>query len=49
MAGQIVAAQDDVAGVVSSVLGGAAMAIAGLILERHCEVPPPTDGAHAIE
>ena len=49
MAGQIAAAQDDITGVVSSVLGGVAMAIAGLILERHCEVPPPTDGAHAIE
>src|SRR5690625_5605749 len=44
MAGQIAAAQDDITGVVSSVLGGVAMAIAGLILERHCEVPPPTDG-----
>src|SRR5699024_4394034 len=32
MAGQIAAAADDVTGVVSSVLGGLAMAVAGLIL-----------------
>lgn len=49
MSGQIAAAQDDLAGVITSVLGGLAMAIAGLILERHCEVPPSTDGAQAIE
>src|SRR5699024_6551955 len=49
MAGQIAAAADDVTGVVSSVLGGLAMAVAGVILERHCEVPPPTDGTQAIE
>lgn len=49
MSREIAAAQDDLAGVVTSVLGGLAMAITGLILERHCEVPPPTDGAQAIE
>ncbi|MFH0411578.1 DUF3180 domain-containing protein [Corynebacterium sp. L4756] len=49
MSGQIAAAADDLIGVVTSVLGGLAMAIAGIILERHCEVPPPTDGAQAIE
>src|SRR5699024_8979488 len=49
MAGQIVAAQDDVAGVVSSVLGRAAVAIHGIILAGRCEVAHPTDGTHGIE
>lgn len=49
MSGQIAAAQEDLTGVVTSVLGGLAMAVSGVILERHCEVPPPTDGAQAIE
>lgn len=49
MSGQTAAAQEDLTGVVTSVLGGLAMAVSGVILERHCEVPPPTDGAQAIE
>jgi hypothetical protein len=49
MSGQIAAAQEDLTGVVTSVIGGLAMAVSGVILERHCEVPPPTDGAQAIE
>ena len=47
-AGELVAAAGDLAGVVASTLGGAAMCVAGVVLERHCEVPPPTDGAQAV-
>lgn len=47
-AGELVAAAGDLAGVVTSALGGAAMCVAGVVLERHCEVPPPTDGAQAV-
>lgn len=47
-AGELVAASGDLAGVVSSALGGVAMCVAGVVLERHCEVPPPTDGAQAV-
>lgn len=47
-AGELVAASGDVAGVVSSALGGAAMCVAGVVLERHCEAPPPPDGAQAV-
>ena len=47
-AGELVAASGDVAGVVSSALGGAAMCVTGVVLERHCEAPPPPDGAQAV-
>ena len=47
-AGELVAAAGDLAGVVASTLGGAAMCVAGVVLERHCEVPPPSDGAQAV-
>ena len=47
-AGELVAAAGDLAGVVTSALGGVAMCIAGVVLERHCEVPPPSDGAQAV-
>lgn len=43
-ASQLVAAGADLPGVVSGVLGGAALAAAGVVLERSCEVSPPTDG-----
>ena len=46
--GELVAAAGDLAGVLASALGGAAMSVAGVVLERHCEVPPPTDGAQAV-
>ncbi|KXB52312.1 hypothetical protein HMPREF2976_01955 [Corynebacterium sp. HMSC077D10] len=44
---ELVAAAEDVPGVLASLLGGAAMAVAGVVLERYCEVPPPADGAAA--
>lgn len=47
-AGELVAASEDLAGVLASALGGAAMCVAGVVLERHCEVPPPPDGAQAV-
>lgn len=47
-AGELVAASSDVPGVLLCVTGGIAMAAAGLYLEKHCEVPPPTDGAGAV-
>ena len=47
--GQLAAAGDDLTGVVFSVLGGAAMATAGIILERHCEVPPNSEASQALE
>lgn len=47
-AGELVAAAGDLVGVVTSALGGAAMCVSGVVLERHCEVPPPTDGAQAV-
>ena len=40
-AGELTAAAQDTAGVLSSALGGAAMSAAGVILERHCQAPPP--------
>ncbi|MCX7445422.1 DUF3180 domain-containing protein [Corynebacterium sp. P7003] len=46
-AGTLSAAADDLPGVVLSLLGGAAMAVAGVILERSCEVPPPSDAEPA--
>ncbi len=44
--GQLMAAADDLPGVVASALGGIALAAAGVFLERNCEVPPPTDGEY---
>lgn len=46
-AGELAAAAADSTGVVLSALGGLAMSIAGVVLERHCETPPPTDPASA--
>ncbi|WJY68806.1 DUF3180 domain-containing protein [Corynebacterium auris] len=43
-AGNLVAAEADLPGVVSGVLGGLALSIAGVVLERSCEVSPPGDG-----
>lgn len=42
--GLLAAAQADLPGTVSGVLGGAALAVCGVVLERACEVSPPTDG-----
>lgn len=47
-AGELLAAQGDLIGVITSALGGAAMAVAGIVLERQCEVSPPADGASAL-
>ena len=47
-AGTLVAASDDLAGVLASAVGGIAMSAAGLRLERHCETPPPPDGLQAV-
>lgn len=43
-AGDLIAAADDLPGVLASALGGIALAVAGVFLERHCETPPPADG-----
>ncbi|MEX3514773.1 MULTISPECIES: DUF3180 domain-containing protein [unclassified Corynebacterium] len=48
-AGRLAAASDDLTGVLASALGGLAMAIAGVVLERYCEVPPPETGSDALE
>ncbi|WIM67366.1 DUF3180 domain-containing protein [Corynebacterium breve] len=40
----LAAAQADLPGVLSSAAGGIALAVAGIILERACEVSPPADG-----
>lgn len=47
-ASELVAASNDLVGVVSSALGGLAMSVAGVVLERHCEVPPPTEGQQTV-
>lgn len=39
-ASTLVAAGNDTAGVIACVLGGLALAVAGVVLERNCEVPP---------
>lgn len=41
---ELIAAGDDLPGVLASALGGIALSVAGLYLERHCETPPPADG-----
>ncbi len=46
--GQLSAASEDLPGVIACVTGGLALAVAGLVLERNCEVPPPPDGAGAV-
>ncbi|WIM70679.1 DUF3180 domain-containing protein [Corynebacterium suedekumii] len=43
-ADELIAAGDDLPGVLASALGGIALSAAGLYLERHCETPPPADG-----
>lgn len=45
--GQLTAAGADTPAVISGALGGIALAIAGVVLERNCETPPPTDGEPA--
>ncbi|WP_459589223.1 DUF3180 domain-containing protein [Corynebacterium camporealensis] len=47
-ASELVAASNDLVGVISSALGGLAMSVAGVVLERHCEVPPPTEGQQTV-
>ncbi|MDO5669842.1 MAG: DUF3180 domain-containing protein [Corynebacterium sp.] len=46
-AGDLIAAADDLPGVLASTVGGVALAAAGLYLERHCETPPPAEGEAA--
>lgn len=43
-ADELIAAADDLPGVLASALGGIALAVAGVYLERHCETPPPAEG-----
>lgn len=43
-ADDLIAASDDLPGVLASALGGIAASVAGVYLERHCETPPPADG-----
>lgn len=45
--GTLTAAQADAPGVISGALGGAALAVAGVVLERSCEVSPPAEGEPA--
>lgn len=40
----LAAAQGDLPGAISGALGGLALAVAGIVLERSCEVSPPTEG-----
>lgn len=42
-ASQLTAAADDTPGVIAAVVGSLAMSVAGVVLERNCETPPPTD------
>ncbi|MDO4685321.1 MAG: DUF3180 domain-containing protein [Corynebacterium sp.] len=42
-ASELVAASEDLAGVLSSLLGGISLSTAGVYLERACTLPPPTD------
>ncbi|WJZ03686.1 DUF3180 domain-containing protein [Corynebacterium freiburgense] len=42
-AGELVAASEDLAGVLASLLGGISLSAAGVYLERACTLPPPTD------
>lgn len=42
--GTLIAAQEDLPGVLASALGGIALCVCGVILERACEVSPPADG-----
>lgn len=43
-AGNLLAAAEDLPGVLASAVGGIALAAAGVFLERNCEVPPPAGG-----
>ncbi|WP_342318415.1 DUF3180 domain-containing protein [Corynebacterium mayonis] len=40
----LIAAESDLPGVISGALGAIALAVAGILLERACEVSPPQDG-----
>lgn len=42
--GELSAAAADLPGVLASALGGIALAVAGLYLERSCQAPPPQSG-----
>ncbi|AIT61849.1 DUF3180 domain-containing protein [Corynebacterium doosanense] len=43
-AGILAAAQDEAPVVLAAALGSLALSVAGVVLERHCEAPPPLDG-----
>lgn len=43
-AGTLVAAQGEAPVVLAAAVGSALLSVAGVILERHCEAPPPLDG-----
>lgn len=43
----LAAAEADVPGVIAGTLGGVALAVAGVVLERSCEVSPPAEGEAA--
>ncbi|MCZ9294397.1 DUF3180 domain-containing protein [Corynebacterium meitnerae] len=43
----LAAAEADLPGVIAGTLGGVALAVAGVVLERSCEVSPPTEGEPA--
>lgn len=45
--GTLAAAEDDLVGVLAGLLGGLSLCVAGVILERSCEVSPPTEGEPA--
>lgn len=43
----LAAAEADLPGVIAGTLGAVALAVAGVVLERSCEVSPPTEGEPA--
>ncbi|MEX3504584.1 DUF3180 domain-containing protein [Corynebacterium sp. LK2510] len=43
-AADLAAAEADLPGVIAGALGGVALAVAGVVLERSCEVSPPGEG-----
>lgn len=45
--GTLAAADGDLPGVLAGLAAGAALSVAGVVLERSCEVSPPTDGEAA--
>lgn len=43
-ASELIAAEEEAPVVIAGVLGSLALAVAGVVLERNCETPPPPEG-----